>query len=166
MYLDKFGMEYKRVKKEIMGTYTFQGVPLLEIVDLEKVAEAHKSEIRGTIHSYKGPPLMDLGPREGITSQISQMSGIGGYLVTRAASGPHISPNITLAIVGIFVSMVTRLVLSSQSRKIGLVDFQKWLKTFDKLGDPYKHLANFKQVLGAEQVKDWHTQYQGYGLTL
>ena len=84
IYQDKFRMEYKRVKKEIVGTYTFfQGMPLLQIIDLEKVTKTQKSEIRGIGNSSKVPPLMELGPREGIASHIPQMSGIGGHPITR-----------------------------------------------------------------------------------
>ena len=36
----------------------------------------------------------------------------------------------------------------------------------DGSGDPYNHLASFKQVLRAEQVTDFYTQYEGFGLTL
>ena len=89
LYLDKFRVEYKRVKKEIVGTYTFKGVPLLEIVDLEKVAEAYKSEARGVGNLLRGPSLMDLGPREGLAYHAPQMSGSCGHPITREPSVPH-----------------------------------------------------------------------------
>ena len=89
LYQDKFGAEYKRVKKKIEGTYTFKGVPLLEIVDLEKVAEVHWSDVRGVGCSMREPSLMDLGPREGSTSHAPQMSGNGGHPITREPSVPH-----------------------------------------------------------------------------
>ena len=72
-----------------MGAYTLQGVPSLEVVDLEKVAEAHRSEVRGAGSSMRGPLLMDLGPREGSASCAPQMSGSGGHLVTREPSVPY-----------------------------------------------------------------------------
>ncbi|KAH7295271.1 hypothetical protein KP509_27G040800 [Ceratopteris richardii] len=37
---------------------------------------------------------------------------------------------------------------------------------FDGSGDPYDHVAEFKQVLRAEQVEDLFTQYEAFGLTL
>ncbi|KAH7306418.1 hypothetical protein KP509_22G010500 [Ceratopteris richardii] len=37
---------------------------------------------------------------------------------------------------------------------------------FDGTGDPYDHVAEFKQVLRAEQVEDMFTQYNAFGLTL
>ncbi|RYA84714.1 hypothetical protein DD594_25800, partial [Enterobacter cloacae complex sp. 4DZ1-17B1] len=33
-------------------------------------------------------------------------------------------------------------------------------------GDPYAHVSLFKQVLRAEQIADFHTQYEVFGLTL
>ena len=114
MYQDKFEVECKRVKKEIVGTYTFQGVPLLEIVDLEKVAEAHSSEVRGSGSSFRGPSLMDLGPKEGSSSHVPQMSGNGGHPITREPSASHFLTSSTHLIVGKHVPMVTRLVLSSE----------------------------------------------------
>ena len=106
-----------------MGTYTFQGVPLLEIVDLEKVFEAHKSDVRGARGSMKGLSLMDLGLREGSASHVPQMSGNGGHPVTREPSTPHFSTGGTHPIVGKYVPMVTRLVLSSQPQKVKPTNF-------------------------------------------
>ncbi|KAH7300934.1 hypothetical protein KP509_23G004200 [Ceratopteris richardii] len=37
---------------------------------------------------------------------------------------------------------------------------------FDGFGDPYDHVAEFKQVLRAEQVEDLFTQFEAFGLTL
>ena len=31
-------------------------------------------------------------------------------------------------------------------------NFQKWVKKFDENGDPFRHMASFKQVLEAELV--------------
>ncbi|MCO5575177.1 hypothetical protein L7F22_028974 [Adiantum nelumboides] len=40
------------------------------------------------------------------------------------------------------------------------------LKKYGESGDPYAHVSLFKQVLRAEQITDFHTQYEGFGLTL
>ncbi|MCO5590965.1 hypothetical protein L7F22_044941 [Adiantum nelumboides] len=40
------------------------------------------------------------------------------------------------------------------------------LKKYGGSGDPYAHVSLFKQVLRAEQITDFHTQYEGFGLTL
>ncbi|MCO5562631.1 hypothetical protein L7F22_016259 [Adiantum nelumboides] len=39
-------------------------------------------------------------------------------------------------------------------------------KKYGRSGDPYAHVSLFKQVLRAEQITDFHTQYEGFGLTL
>ncbi|MCO5588471.1 hypothetical protein L7F22_042428 [Adiantum nelumboides] len=39
-------------------------------------------------------------------------------------------------------------------------------KKYGGSGDPYAHVSLFKQVLRAEQITDFHTQYVGFGLTL
>ena len=43
---------------------------------------------------------------------------------------------------------------------------EKLAKRFDGSGDPHDHIAAFRQVLYAEQVRDVHTQVEGFGLTL
>ena len=73
----------------MVRTYTLQGAPLLEIVDLEKVIEAHRSEVRGADSLMRGPSLMDLGPRDGLDSHAPKMSGSGGHPITREPSVPH-----------------------------------------------------------------------------
>ena len=44
--------------------------------------------------------------------------------------------------------------------------FQKWAKKFSGSGDPYDHLASFRQVLRAKEVSDLHVLKEGFGLTL
>ncbi|MCO5587134.1 hypothetical protein L7F22_041081 [Adiantum nelumboides] len=39
-------------------------------------------------------------------------------------------------------------------------------KKYGGSGDPYAHVSLLKQVLRAEQITDFHTQYEGFGLTL
>ncbi|MCO5546850.1 hypothetical protein L7F22_000287 [Adiantum nelumboides] len=43
---------------------------------------------------------------------------------------------------------------------------QRLCKAFDGSGDPYDHVARFRQVLHAEEVDEVHTMVQGFGLTL
>lgn len=51
-------------------------------------------------------------------------------------------------------------------RKTRPSNFQKWAKKYNGSGDPYDHLATFKQVVRAEQITNLHTQVEGFGLTL
>ena len=44
--------------------------------------------------------------------------------------------------------------------------FQKLVKKFSGSGDPYDHLASFRQVVRAEEVSDLHVLKEGFGLTL
>ena len=43
---------------------------------------------------------------------------------------------------------------------------QKMVKKYDGLGDPYDHVAAYRQAVHAEQVRDVHTQIEGFRLTL
>ena len=52
------------------------------------------------------------------------------------------------------------------NRRVRPANFQKWVKKFNGSGDPYDHLASFKQIARAEQVYDLHTKVEGFGLTL
>ena len=51
-------------------------------------------------------------------------------------------------------------------KKVRPSQLQKLCKAFDGNGDPYDHVARFRQVLYAEEVDDGHTMVQGFGLTL
>ena len=52
------------------------------------------------------------------------------------------------------------------SRKVRPSTLQKLVKKYDGSGDPYDHIASFRQVVHAEQVTDTHTKIEGFGLTL
>ena len=48
---------------------------------------------------------------------------------------------------------------SLDPRKVRLVDFQKWVKKFNGLGDTYDHLVSF-----AKKLFDYYTLVKGFGL--
>ena len=52
------------------------------------------------------------------------------------------------------------------SRKIRPSSLQKMVKKYDGTSDPHDHVATFRQAIHAEQVRDIHTQVEGFGLTL
>ena len=54
----------------------------------------------------------------------------------------------------------------AEIKKVRPSQLQKLCKAFDGSGDPYDHVARFRQVLYAEDVEDMHTMVQGFGLTL
>lgn len=53
-----------------------------------------------------------------------------------------------------------------ENRKVRPSALQKLVKKYDGSGDPYDHVAAFRQDVHAERVKDTHTQIEGFGLTL
>ena len=69
---------------------------------------------------------------------------------------------------GIFISKEASLIEDSRPlpRKARPIGFQKLVENFDKNEDPFKHMANCKQVLEVELIHHWHTQFGGFGTTL
>ena len=50
---------------------------------------------------------------------------------------------------------------------VHLSRLKKWVKkTFSGIEDPHEHVILFKRVLQAEEITDFHTQIEGFGLTL
>ena len=45
-------------------------------------------------------------------------------------------------------------------------NFQKWVKKYSGLGDPYDNLASFKRVMRAKQITNYHTQVEAFGLNI
>ena len=43
---------------------------------------------------------------------------------------------------------------------------QKFCKKFDGIGDPYDHVAQYRQLLFAEGIMDVHTMVQAFGITM
>ena len=43
---------------------------------------------------------------------------------------------------------------------------QKFCQKFDGTGDPYDHIAQYRQLLFAEVITDVHTKVQDFGLTM
>ena len=52
------------------------------------------------------------------------------------------------------------------NRKVRPSHFQKAVKSYDGSGDPHNHLARVWQFARAENVRDFHTLIEGFGLTL
>ena len=51
-------------------------------------------------------------------------------------------------------------------RKLRLSDFKKLVEKFDGTKDPHYHMANIRQVINAKNIYEWHTQFEGFGMTL
>ena len=65
-----------------------------------------------------------------------------------------------------FVPRPTRKHEDDNHRKVRPSALQKMVKKYDGSGDPHNHVAAFRQAVHVEQVKDIHTQIEGFGLTL
>ena len=52
------------------------------------------------------------------------------------------------------------------TRRVRPANFQKWVKKFKEMGDPYDHLADFQKMDRAKKVHDLHTLVEGFGLTM
>ena len=55
--------------------------------------------------------------------------------------------------------------VANKGRKVRPSALQKLVKKYDESGDPFDHVAAFKQVVHAKQVSKTHTQVKGFGLT-
>ena len=51
-------------------------------------------------------------------------------------------------------------------RRVRPLVLQQMVKKYNGSGDPHDHVAAYRQAVHAEQVKDVHTQIEGFGLTL
>ena len=54
---------------------------------------------------------------------------------------------------------------ASWDKKMRPTMLQKFCKKFDGSGDPYDHVAQFRQLIFAEGIMGVHTMVQGFGLT-
>ena len=52
------------------------------------------------------------------------------------------------------------------NKKIHPTTLKKFSKCFDGMGDPYKHIAQYHQLIYVEGDSNMHTKMQGFGLTL
>ena len=55
---------------------------------------------------------------------------------------------------------------ANDGRKVMSSTLQKLVKKYDRSGDPFDHVAAFKQAVHAKQVSNTHTQIEGFGLTM
>ena len=97
---------------------------------------------------------------EGISLKpTGSMGGSSGHPAEKVSTGPSITPLVTSG-VKLGGSM------APNRHKTRPSHFQKWVKKFSGSGDPYDHLASFRQVVRAEEVSDPHVLKEGFGLTL
>ena len=51
-------------------------------------------------------------------------------------------------------------------RKLRPSNFKKLVEKFYGTKDPHYHMANIRQVINAKHVYEFHTQFEGFGMTL
>ena len=136
---DDWGNTYTFVDIEILEHHTWQGRPVFH-------KENHKP--RGVSSAY-----IPRTPRP-------RMGEMGGYIVNRGPNIPH-QPRKKQA-------RIDPQVRNNEfwGKKMTPTMLQKFSKKFDGTGDPYDHVAQFRQLVFAEGVTDMHTMVQGFGLTM
>lgn len=164
-FVDKDGVEYELVNGLDVHRYTFQGTPIVVTMPPPVRKEKHnnsKDQVRSS------PPVRYEGMGSYATTPVqintSEPRGAISWFET-----PRMGPTRSFHVANKFSGFpkgegVPK--FEDNSRRVRPSQFQKWVRKYDGSGDPYDHLASFKHVLRAEQVTDFHTQYEGFGLML
>ena len=97
------------------------------------------------------------------TTKVGEGLGMsGGYPIARQSTTPH--PRLGTTVpksMGAFPTM--RPPTSSQTQqKLRPSNLDK----YDVSKDPHNHMANIRQVIRAKHVNEWHTQFEGFRMTL
>ena len=175
-YRDAYDIEYERVPKTVVSTYLCGGLPLFDAISgvgvgIPKPATSAQSHTRASNIPHpnlsarphaqmtiSGMPLPTNAAKVGEKTILN-----GGYSAGRQPLNPQLTLG-TMGPMGDFPGRPSG--APSNPRKIRPSDFKKLVDKFDGSKDPYNHMANFRQVMRAEQVFDWHTQFEGFGMTL
>ena len=175
VYKDRYDIEYLRVPKEVVQTYHFGGLPLYDAIgqvrtvvpetsthSLPKEMSTHTAvkSRRDQVSTALGVPLP--------TSNTKIGGGIGindGHPIIRWSTTPQANTRPTVhETMGDFPLRPPAHVQSQ--RKLRPSNFKKLVEKFDETKDPHYHMANIRQVINAENVYEWHTQFEGFGMTL
>ena len=143
IYLDKFGLEWEMILPGDLKDLTYLGESVVRY-------EREKRTPIPTL-SFKDPSTTGTSGLRPKTSR--SMHVLSGHLAIEVPTRPLQSTPVH--------SMGT-----PTRNKTRPSHFQKWVKKFNGTGDPYDHLASFKQVARAEVVLDLHVLKEGFGLTL
>ena len=183
IFLDKFGFEWSLLLESEVGGITFMGNPISRFGGVG--IRTPPSILRPT-YSASSMPLPGPTPRPTASGpRVSFLRGNArpsvppgfrplGSVNTHAMSGHPASKGPTRPL---STSLFHAPLGSTGFRpggspwetprsKVRPSHFQKWVKKFSGAGDPYDHLASFKQIARAEEVDDLHTLVEGFGLTL
>ena len=181
-FLDKFGQEWTLLLKEEVRGFTHQGVPITML------GRDAKSTSRGEIPILR--PMQRVSFFENpIFPRDERMRNFDGSMGPSAPKMPRLTNSIHMHEYRVsgdpaheesrkmpFTPMFSTPDMIKgfsfgksffeSSRKMIPSHFQKWVKKYSGIGDPYNQLATFKQIVRAEQISNLHTLVEGFGLTL
>ena len=170
MLVDKYGIRYKHYEQILAQGLTWQGMPILELAPGTASSMGtglNKSPSRsGTRKPERTERSVPSAPP--ISTHTTFNMGRTGFVAEGVPIGPIHTPTHTMQHFvprgDISASFPAR--ISQDTRKVRPADFPKWVKKFNGSGDPYDHLASFKQVARAETVIDLYIKVECFGLTL
>ncbi|MCO5567204.1 hypothetical protein L7F22_020892 [Adiantum nelumboides] len=186
MFFDKFAVRYKPLDDKAVQDLTKHGMPIPELVTKVPTSSQPKymgdGESRGKAvpnsseaASSRADARSGARPVPSAPPFPQQQSG-SAYVSFRGASAPevHFATPSQIPQAHMDTVFVPRNDQSAafpgrhfnDARKIRPADLQKWVKKFNGSGDPYDHLASFRQITRAEKVTDLHILVEGFGLTL
>lgn len=193
VFLDKSRVIYKPLNEQVMKVLTWHGLLILEPapwatplkqMEMESAGWGEKANPTSTLEtlefekdevSYRlptkptnwvKPSAPPLTKEKGFSTLKSEKTRSPPQEVHKKAIPSRSIPTVKFLGIDEDVSGFTLGIKSFDHQEVWPSSFQNWVKKYNGLGDPYNHLASFKQVVWAEQVNDFHTKVEGFGLTL
>ena len=164
LFLDKYGKEWNLLDDKGLEAHQHLGRPVSQYFKEDKdsvggnaSSDTHKDQV-------KTPPQSRPKDHRKEGDKSTHTHGDSGHSGHRGPNGPKGS--FGSRHVNFMGGPPTRGAPMEHPRRTRPSNFQKWVKKYNGSGDPYDHLASFKQVVRAEQIIDHHTQVEGFGLTL
>ena len=175
MFLDKYGLEWKLMLESDLRGITALGVPIVKArPEASTSGFTFRTPMAVPRPTPSAPPIHTARPVTS-THHVSFAKDGGmprpiGSEATHATSGHPASrvPTGPLPTSSLHPPMVStgskhEGSLGGGRNKTRPSHFQKWVKKFSGSGDPYDHLASFKQITRAEEVTDVHVLREGFG---
>ena len=164
IFVDTFGIRYEIMEPRLAQNMTWQGFPIPDLAPRtasssggERISRDN-SQKRYATEVSRAPPMHS-------TFEPRRVEPSAREVPSRPTTShkPTLMTNIKSRTEG---SGQLPRKTSTEHRKVRPANFQKWVKKYNGAGDPYDHLASFKQIARAEQVTDLHKKVEGFGLTL
>ena len=149
---------YIVVPRYKLGTYTGESIPI--DMHLVRATAAHFHEVterpRPIVSSRERS--MPLPPTEGAISCMHSRDDLGPIEEPRRSTIP--------AAILFPKEKRTRGRKGGEGNTLRPYTLQKFCKNFNGIGDPYDHVAQYRQLLFAEGITDVHSMVQAFGLTM